>query len=170
MPYIDQFVLVFILLGISAYSIHLWRRGARRLRFFVGAWLAFYGIVLTLMMVAHSVDILYKTYMGGVARDGSPWAYNFHMYALHLLGGVLVWQGAKCLCAAQSISAGGYLYNQEALQATIVTLIVVVPLFPIQTFFTILLTVLSTVNLLVLAVGRSHEKKQHIEPAPAGIV
>jgi hypothetical protein len=92
------------------------------------------------------------------------------MYGLHLLGGVLVWQGVKCLRAVQSISAGGHLYNQEALQATIVTLIVVIPLFPIQTFFTVLLTVLSMVSLLVLGVGRSQLRKRREVPAPTGLV
>ena len=169
MPYIDPFVLAFILLGTIVFTTHLWRRGARRLRFFVGAWLAFYGIVLTCMMVAHSIDILYKAYMGGVGRDGMPWVYNFKMYGLHLLGGVLVWQGVKCLRAVQSISAGGHLYNQEALQATIVTLIVVIPLFPLQTFFTVLLTVLSMVSLLMLGVGRSQLQKRHEAPTQAEV-
>lgn len=154
MANIDLVVLLVILVGTCVGAIILWRSGARYLRLLVGAWLVFYGLVLTAMMVAHSIDILYSTYAGGLTMDGVPWAYDFRTYGLHLLGAVLIWQGVRSIRAAHVVGRGGSLFSKEAMQAASLTLLIVLPLIPIHAVFAMLLTGLSIVTVVVLVVGR----------------
>lgn len=147
---IDQVVLLVVLLGTAVCGGTLWRRGARGWRFARATWLAFYALALIAMMGAHSGEILYHTLRGDTAFDGSVWTYNFRVYALHLLGAVLIWQGAVCLRAAFRIGQGDWLARREALRAVLIVLAIVLPLVPIHAFFGVILTVLSAVSLLAV--------------------
>lgn len=154
MPFIDFVVMACVLIGTSAASVLLWRRGLRGRRLLAAAWLAFYGVVLTVMMTAHSVDVLYATTHGGGSGDGTPRAYDFRTYALHLLGGVLVWQGIRVL---RSVAAMGRMRREDRsrpAEAAVVTLCVVVPLIPIHAVFAVPFAVLSALTLVVLATQR----------------
>lgn len=154
MPLTDLVVLTLLPLATATSAVLLWRRGIRGGRLFAATWLAFYGFVLVFMMAAHSIDIAYNTLRGGMAFDGSPWMYNFRVYALHLLGAVLIWQGVRCLLAVPGTGRGDAAARTAALRATLVVLAVVAPLIPIHAFFGILLTVISAISLLVMVLAR----------------
>lgn len=109
------------------------------------------------MMVAHSAEILYRTYSGGVTMEGVPWAYDFRMYALHLLGAVLAWQGVTVLRAVLTLSSAGSISGADVRRAVWITLAVVLPLIPIQAFFGVLLASLSVVSLVVMAAVRGEQ-------------
>jgi len=58
------------------------RRGGARGVMFAGAMAAgFYGIVLTVSMTAHIVDVLSRWYIGR-GYDGTPLGYDFRLYSL----------------------------------------------------------------------------------------
>jgi hypothetical protein len=151
MPFSDLAVLATVFTGTAVAAVFLWRRGARGLRLFAATWTAFYGLVLTAMMAAHSIEILYHTIAGGTTFGGEPWVYNFRVYSLQLLGAVLFWQGAKCLRAVAGLRRGLAAARRDVLRSTLIVLALVVPLIPIHAFFGVLLTVVSGLNLLVLA-------------------
>lgn len=157
MAAIDLVVLLTVIFATCTASKLLWRRGVRRRRLLAGVWLSFYGLLLVAMMVAHSAEILYRAYTGGTTIEDSAWAYDFRTYSLHLLGAVLIWQGITVIRSVLALSAGSPVSSPQVTRAVWVTLAVVSALIPIQVFFGVLLTSLSVISLVVLAVAREEQ-------------
>jgi hypothetical protein len=150
MPGIDLVVLVCVVLGCIGFGVRVWRRGARR-RLLAGAIAAgSYGIVLTVSMSAHIVDILSR-WSVGQGYDGTLIAYDFRLYSLLLLGGILTACGVRLLRAAGALADGDARGRASAAVAATCALVLVLPLIPIQSFFAVPLSVLGTLVLLVLA-------------------
>lgn len=152
----DLLVLLVVFAGTIISAMLLRRRRIRGRGLLVSVWFSFYGLVLTAMMVAHSAEILYRTY--GASRGGSAPPYDFRLYSLLLLAALLVLAGAACLGVAPALGRGGDEARRTALRASAGTLVLVVPLIPIQKVFGTLLTCLSLLSLLVLARGTRSEK------------
>jgi uncharacterized membrane protein YhaH (DUF805 family) len=112
----------------------------------------FHGIVLTAMMAGHCLDIASRLYIGR-AYDGAPMTYNFRVYALFLLGGILIACGVELVRAAIAIAARAAHARRRALRPAWIALLIVAPLLPIQLFFALIHTVLAAVTLLTLAVA-----------------
>jgi hypothetical protein len=153
MPSIDLAVLVCIVAGIAVMSVRTWRRGARRGRLAAAIAAAIYGVVLTVSMTAHNVDILSRWYIGE-RYDGTPLVYDFRLYSMFLLGAVLTVCGARLLQASAAIGSGDARGRSMAAWAAGCALTAVVPLIPIQSFFAVPLSVLGAgVMLLLLLAG-----------------
>ena len=153
MPFTDLLVLLLIFAGTSASAVLLWRRGIRGRQFFAAVWLSFYGLVLTLMMLAHSAEIVYRIVASRAAAANPGSMYNFRVYSLLLLGALLVWAGVECIRAAPGLGRGTAEARRTALRASIMVLAIVAPLIPFQRVFGILLSMLSILSLLVLTWG-----------------
>ena len=149
----DKIVLILIAIATLGLVAILRRRGARGAPLLIGAWVGFHCIVLTTMMAGHCFDIASRLYIGR-GYDGTSITYNFRVYSLFLLGGLLIACGVELVRAALAIAAGAAGVRGRALRAASVALLVVVPLLPIQLFFALLHTVLAAVTLLTLAVAR----------------
>ncbi len=147
---IDHVVVALIGLGTIVFIGHMRRRGARGRRWFAGGVVGMLGIVLVVSMSAHCVDVVGRL-LAGTGHDGEPFAYDFRAYALLLLGLVLIRLGADLLRACLRLGRSEPSARAGALRATALVLFLVVPLIPLQRFFAIPLTVLSTTTLLVLA-------------------
>src|SRR5688500_18611196 len=149
MPFTDFLVLLVVIIATSAATMLLWRQGIRGRSLFAAVWLSFYGLVLTGAMLAHSAEVISRA----VARAaGSDFAsiYNFRLYSLLLLPALLIWAGVRCLRAAPGLGRGSVDARRAAVRASVVALVIVVPLIPIQTVFGSLFTALSIVSLIVL--------------------
>lgn len=149
----DLTVLVLIFAGTILAALLLRRRIRGRL-LFDAVWLSFYGLVLILMMSAHSAEIVYRI-VAARAAAGHPAGsmYDFRVYSLLLLGALLIWAGVACLRAARSLSRGSAGARRTALRVIMVVVAIVAPLIPIQRVFGILLTVLGLLAILVLKSG-----------------
>ena len=141
----DRAVLATIVISVGLAVWQLRTRGARGGRLFAASWMAFFGIALIVMMGAHSLDIVVHGLARGTRITGEPWRYDFHMYALHLLGGVLIWQGGNALRVTPALAAGSA-ERGVALRPVVITLFVVAPLIPVQPFFGTILTTLSAIT------------------------
>lgn len=149
---IDQVVLIIILLGTSAGTVVLRRRGIRGRLWLMASALAFFGIVLTAMMGAHTVEVTYHLVVGDARFNGEPWAYDFHFYSLQLLSVVLIWQGVRALGLAARIGPTRHT-RRDVLHPMLVTLGVCLPLIPVHAFFGVMYTTLSAVVLSVVALA-----------------
>jgi hypothetical protein len=150
MPVIDRVVLVSVVLGCIGLGVRLWRRGARR-RLLASAIVAgSYGVVLTVSMAAHIVDILWRWYVGHTYA-GTPLVYDFRLYSLLLLGVALIACGMSLLRAADALASGEVRGRGSAAAAAACALAIVLPLIPIQSFFAVPLSVLGALVLLLLA-------------------
>ncbi|HEV2149651.1 MAG TPA: hypothetical protein VGR37_19785 [Longimicrobiaceae bacterium] len=149
MPLPDIAVLLAIALGTPALGALLWRRGVRGRRFFTAMWVGFYGLVLTVMMTAHCLDVLSRLYVGR-GYDGAAFPYDFRAYALLLLGALVVGCGARVLRAGLGLGSADPASRREGIRVTVAVLAVVAPLIPIHSFFAIPLTVLGVLTLAVL--------------------
>jgi len=150
MPLSDLIVLLVIIGGTITSAVLLWRQSIRGRSLFAAVWLSFYGLVLTAMMLAHSVEVVYRALASRATVNNSPPIYDFRLYSLLLLGALLIWAGVECLRAAPILSRGSAEARRAAVRASVVVLAIVVPLIPIQRLFAVLLTVLSILSLLVL--------------------
>lgn len=150
----DLTVLVLIFAGTIIAAALLWRRRIRGRLLFDSVWLSFYGLVLILMMGAHSAEIVYRIVAArAAAANPAGSMYDFRVYSLLLLGALLIWAGVESLRAAQSLSRGSAEARRTALRVAMVVVAIVAPLIPIQRVFGILLTVLSLLAILVLKWG-----------------
>ena len=152
----DLTVLALIFAGTILATALLWRRRIRGRLLFDSIWLSFYGLVLILMMGAHSAEIVYRIVAAraAAANSAGSW-YDFRVYSLLLLGALLIWAGVESLRAAQSLSRGSAQARRAALRVAVVVVAIVAPLIPFQKVFGILLTVLSLLAILVLKSGSS---------------
>ena len=146
----DLAALLLLLLGTAISAALLWRKNIRGWSFFSMAWLAFYGLVLSSLMLGHCTEILYQTVARGMAHEGTSWTYDFRFYSLELLGALLIWCGIRYLWAAMRLSRGEVAGLRIALGNTLVVLAIVAPLIPIQTFFAVPLTAFGVLTLFIL--------------------
>jgi hypothetical protein len=108
------------------------------------------GLVLTVMGLAHLVSVV-------VAATTLGYAYNFRLAALILVGITLVFGGALCLSAVRGLWQGRRTAWDRALVGTLLLLLVLVPLGPIQPDMAPGLSVFAALNLILLATGRRPE-------------
>jgi drug/metabolite transporter (DMT)-like permease len=148
---IDQVVLILILLGTVGAAVMIRQRGARGRRWFGASALAFFGVVVTAMMGAHTVETSYHLVVGDIRLNGKPWAYDFHFYALQLISAVLIWQGVRALALAGTVARASASRRRDVIGPVLVTLGVCIPLIPVHAFFGVMYTVLSALVLLVVA-------------------
>jgi hypothetical protein len=149
----DKLVLIAIGIATAALVPILRRRGAGGGRLLVGAWVGFHGIVLIAMMSGHCLDIASRLYIGR-GYDGAAMTYNFRVYSLFLLGGLLIACGVQLVRAALATAVSVARGRRRALRAASIAVFVVVPLLPIQLFFALIHTVLAAVTLLTLVLAR----------------
>ena len=147
----DVLVLVGTLLGTAL--LFSWYRSvhARGRSLFGATWLGFFGLFLVLSMLAHTVEIVWHLVRGDTQISGEPWAYDFRSYSLLLLGAVLMAIGVGALRAAANLSRGRGNGRRTAVVLTAATLVVTLPLIPIQAFFGMIVSALAAITLVVLA-------------------
>ena len=105
---------------------------------------AFIGGWAILFMGAHLVSVLAAAAMGLYAT------YNFRLAALIIVGMTAVFGGLVCLTAVRGLSRGQRSAWGRALIGTILILLVVVPLGPVQPDMAPTFAILPALNLLVL--------------------
>lgn len=155
MPSSDSIVLTGVAVGTPVAAMLLRRSGARGRLWFSATWLAFFGLALTLMMSAHTVEVVYNAWHGGLTVDGATWTYNFRTYSLLLLAAVLLAPAVRALRAVPRLARGERDARRRALSAAGIVLAVSVPLIPVHAFFGVMWTSISAVTLLVLATTRA---------------
>lgn len=142
------------LLATALFAAAMWRRGVRGRRLVASAWVFFFGLFLTVMLSTHSLVILGLRLFERPA--GAPFVYDFHLYALLLVGAVFIAQGLRCLRAAARLTDADGGGRREALRASCVVLCLAAPMIPIQ-FFGVVLSAASIVSaaavLLLLPAG-----------------
>jgi hypothetical protein len=149
----DKLVLVAIALFTIAVIWALRRSGARGGRLLTASIVAFNGVALIAMMVGHSLDIASRLYVGR-SYEGVELTYNFRIYSLFLLAAVLTACGMALVRAAFGLTRNTAGATRHGLRSAAVTLLVVIPLLPIQSFFAIILTVLALLSTAALALQR----------------
>jgi hypothetical protein len=149
-PLADKLVLVTIALSTIVVTWALLRSGARGGRLVAGSIVAFNGVVLIAMMVGHSLDIASRLYVGR-SYEGVALTYNFRIYSLFLLAAVLIACGTALVQAAFGLTRNTAGATRRGLRCAVLTLLVVIPLLPIQLFFAIIHTVLALLSTAVLA-------------------
>ena len=146
---IDLAVLISIVLLTAYWTRLLWRRDARG-RILVSALAAaFLGIVLVATMTAHTLDVLSRLWIG-TTYQGGTFPYSFRAYSLFLLGAVLIAAGTQLLGASLGLASASERAYRGALMWIAITLLLVLPLVPIQRFFAIPLSVLAGVVMLLV--------------------
>jgi hypothetical protein len=153
MPLSDRLVLLALAVGLAACTRYHWRRGVRGRRLLAVLVTSFYGLALVSMMSAHSAEIAYNTAAGSRAFDGSQFTYNWRTYSLLLFGALLVWQGAVCLATAARLGRGEPAARATILRAAAVVLAVVLPTVPIHAIFGYLISGLSALTLVTVALA-----------------
>jgi len=111
----------------------------------------FVGLLITIMGLAHLYGVM-------VTATRRSYAYDFRLAALLLVGMALVFAAALCLSAVRGLARRQRTAGGRALIGTLLLLLVLVPLSPVQPDMAPGLAVLAAVNLLVLlAVWRGLE-------------
>lgn len=147
---IDLVVLISIVLLTAYWARLLWRRGARGRSLASAIAAAFLGIVLVATMTAHTLDVLSRLWIG-TTYQGGTFQYSFRAYSLFLLGAVLITVGIQLLAASLGLGMASERAYRGALFWIAITLLLVLPLVPIQRFFAIPLSVLASVIMLLVA-------------------
>jgi hypothetical protein len=107
----------------------------------------FVGLLITVMGLAH----LYGVF---VTATNKGYAYDFRLASLVLVGIALAFGGALCLSAVRGLVRGQRTAWGRALIGTLLLLLVLVPLIPMQPDMAPGLSVLAAVNLIVVLVAR----------------
>jgi hypothetical protein len=105
------------------------------------------GLLITVMGLGHLYGVI-------VSATGRGYAYDFRLAALLLVGIALVFGGALCLSAARGLARHQRNAWGRALIGTLLLLLVLVPLIPMQPDMAPGLSVLAAVNLILLLVAR----------------
>ena len=135
----------------AAFGRLLWRRGARGWALAGATWTFFVGLFVSVMLGLHAVSILGMRLLD--RAPGTAFQYDFRLFSLLLLAGVLVPQGAACARAAAGLAVRDAWAWRRVRGAVLRLLAVAVPLIPLQ-FFGILLTAMGLVTLGALAATR----------------
>ena len=111
----------------------------------------FVGLLITIMGLAHLYGVM-------VTATRRSYAYDFRLAALLLVGMAIVFAAALCLSAVRGLARRQRTAGGRALIGTLLLLLVLVPLSPVQPDMAPGLAVLAAMNLLVLlAVWRGLE-------------
>ena len=105
------------------------------------------GLLLMLMGFGHLYGVI-------VTATGRGYAYDFRLAALLLIGMALVFAAALCLLAVRGLVRGQRSACDRALIGTLLLLLVLVPLIPMQPDMAPGLSILAAVNLILLLVAR----------------
>jgi hypothetical protein len=107
----------------------------------------FVGLLIIIMGLAHLYGVM-------VTATRRSYAYDFRLGALLLVGMALVFAAALCLSAVRGLSRRQRAAWGRALIGTLLLLLVLVPLSPVQPEMAPGLSVLAAVNLIVLLAVR----------------
>jgi hypothetical protein len=105
------------------------------------------GLLITVMGLAHLYGVI-------VTATGRRYAYDFRLAALLLVGIALVVGGALCLSAVRGLARCQRAAWGRALIGTLLLVVVLVALSPVQPDMAPGLSVLAAVNLVVLLAAR----------------
>jgi hypothetical protein len=105
------------------------------------------GVLLSIMGLAHLYGVM-------VTATRQSYAYDFRLAALLLLGMALVFAAGLCLSAVIGLARGQRAAWGRAVIGTLLLLLVLVPLGPIQPDMAPGLAFLAAVNLIVLLAVR----------------
>jgi hypothetical protein len=120
------------------------------------------GLLLTVMGLAHLDGVI-------VTATNKGYAYDFRLAALLVVGMALVFGGALCLSAVRGVARGQRTAWGRAVIGTLLLLLVLVPLIPMQPDMNPGLSVLVSVNLIaLLAAHRGLEAAHATQTTPAG--
>ena len=154
MPYTDPIVLGLLLVSLIGSAIYQWRLGLRGGRLAIVAFAMFYGLAMISALGMHCLDVLYALTNRLKHFDtGAPFGWDWRTYSLLLFGVLLVWLGAQCLRRALRMGRGDASARAEFLRLAAVTLLIVLPVIPIQAFFGVVASVLSVIALLAVGLG-----------------
>ena len=107
----------------------------------------FVGLLIAFMGLAHLYGVM-------VTATRRSYAYDFRFAALLLVGIVLVFGGALCLSAVRGLARGQRTAWGRASIGTLLLLLVLVPLIPLQPDMAPGLSLLAAGNLIVLVAAR----------------
>jgi len=141
------FLALFTAIGATIWFAATRERGAVAL-VAVGAATFFCGALIASLGSAHTAVVI------GRALRGPTFVYNFRLYSLVLLGACQMAGGLRCLSMSWRVASGDARAWKSALIATMLLLIVNVPLIPIQGFAgaTSMIAVVTLITLI--AAGR----------------
>jgi hypothetical protein len=105
------------------------------------------GVLLTVMGFGHLYGVI-------VAATTRSYAYDFRLAGLLLVGMALVFAAALCLSAVRGLARGQRTAWDRALIGTLLLLLVLVPLIPMQPDMAPGLSILAAVNLILLVAAR----------------
>ena len=114
----------------------------------VGAVTFFCGALIASLGSAHTVAVI------GRALRGPSFVYNFRLYSLVLLGTCQMAGGLRCLSTSWRVTRGDARAWKSALAATMLLLIVNVPLVPIQGFAGATSLIAGVTLITLIATGR----------------
>jgi len=137
------FLALFTAIGATIWFAATRGRGAVPL-VAVGAVTFFCGALIASLGSAHTIAVI------GRALRGPSFVYNFRLYSLVLLGSCQIAGGLRCLSTSWRVACGDARARKAALTATMLLLIVNVPLIPIQGFAgaTSLIAVVTLITLI----------------------
>ena len=142
-----QLGLVAVIVATIWFAVATGRRGARVLAA-VGAVTFFCGALIALLGTAHTLAVIGRAFSRPPAFE-----YDFRLYSLVMLGVSLIAGGLRCLSTSWNVARGDVRAWKAALTATILLLVVNVPLMPIQGF-AVAFTALLLVSLITLIATR----------------
>ena len=105
------------------------------------------GLLITVMGLGHLYGVI-------VTATGRGYVYDFRLAALLLVGIALVFGGALCLSAVRGLARRQRTAWGRALIGTLLLILVLVPLIPMQPDMAPGLSVLAAVNLMALLLAR----------------
>ena len=142
------FLALFTAIGATIwFAVRARGRGARALAT-VGAVTFFSGALIAALGSAHTIAVI------GRALRGPSFVYNFRLYSLVLLGACQIAGGLRCLSTSWRVARGDARAWKAALAATMLLLIVNVPLVPIQGFAGVPFLLLSVTLITLIATRR----------------
>ena len=154
MPYTDPIVLGLLLVSLIGSLVYQWRRGLRGGRLAVVTVAMFYGLAAIVALSMHCVDVLYGySHRNTSFSTGKPFAWDWHTYSLLLFGVLMIWLGVQCLRRALRLGRGDAGARAEFLRLSGVTLLIVLPIVPIQPLFGVVGAGLSVIALLAVGLG-----------------
>jgi hypothetical protein len=154
MPYTDPIVLGLLLVSLIGSVIYQWRRGLRGGRLAIVSFAMFYGLAMISALSMHCLDVLYAlTHRLKHFDTGATFGWDWRTYSLLLFGMLLVWLGTQCLRRALRMGRGDTSARPAFLRLAAVTLLIVLPVIPIQAFFGIVGSALSVIALLAVRLG-----------------
>jgi hypothetical protein len=147
----ELYYFVVKLLATALFARGLARRGIRGRALLSATWTFFFGLFVAVMLGLHAGVILGLRLFE--RAPGTAFTYDFRLFSLLLLAGVLVPQGVRCLRAAGGLARRERAAWSQAFRSTCIVLAVALALVPLQ-FFGIVLAVLSAASLGFLLLGR----------------